>query len=103
MIRTVFSASSAGRLRTRCETGVDDAMKDKDRISERERKDRIATRLRNALNRNALKTNLLPLRSLETATRKRRAQKKRAADAAAAPSTETISTEAISDKTFPGR
>jgi hypothetical protein len=51
-----------------------EAMKYKDRISEREYQDRLENLLKNALN-----ANLQPLRSLETATKKRRAQKKKAA------------------------
>ena len=50
-----------------------EAMKYKDRISEREYQDRLESLLKNGLN-----TNLQPLRSLETATKKRRAQKKAA-------------------------
>jgi hypothetical protein len=49
-----------------------EAMKYKDRISEREYQDRLELLLKNALN-----TNLQPLRSLETPTKKRRAQKKK--------------------------
>ena len=50
-------------------------MKEKDRISEREYRDRLESFLKNALN-----TQLRPLRSLETATKKRRSQKKKAAN-----------------------
>ena len=49
-----------------------EAMKDKDRTSEREYQDRLESFLKNAFN-----THLQPLRSLETATKKRRAQKKK--------------------------
>ncbi len=50
-------------------------MKEKDRISGRQYRDRLESFLKNALN-----TQLPPLRSLETATKKRRAQKKKAAN-----------------------
>jgi hypothetical protein len=62
-----------------------EAMKYKDRISERECQDRLESLLKSALN-----TNLLPLRSLETATKKRRAQKK-ATDSGFTKSTKTTS------------
>ena len=51
-----------------------EAMKYKDRISEREYQDRLESLLKGAVN-----TQLRPLMSLETATKKRRAQKKKAA------------------------
>jgi hypothetical protein len=47
-------------------------MKDKDRISERDRLDSVL--------KNTFHTQLWQLRSLETATKKRRARKKKAAD-----------------------
>ena len=50
-------------------------MKKKDRISEREYRDRLESLLKSAFN-----TQLQPLRSLETATKKRRALKKTAAE-----------------------
>ena len=50
-------------------------MKAKDRICEREYKDRLESLLKTTFN-----TQLQPLRSLETATKKRRAQKKAAAN-----------------------
>ena len=49
-------------------------MKKKDRISEREHRDRLEGLLKSAFN-----TQLQPLKSLETATKKRRALKKKAA------------------------
>jgi hypothetical protein len=49
------------------------AMKDKDRICEREYQTRLESLLKNAFN-----SQLQPLRSLETATKKRRAQKRAA-------------------------
>jgi hypothetical protein len=52
-----------------------EAMKDKDRISEREYQDRLEN-----LRKNAFNSQLQPLRLLETATKKRRAQKKKAAN-----------------------
>jgi hypothetical protein len=51
-----------------------EAMKDKDRISEREYQDRLEN-----LRKNAFNSQLQPLRLLETATKKRRALKKKAA------------------------
>jgi hypothetical protein len=62
------------RREVRCVMEWNEAMKYKDRISEREYQDRLENLLKNALN-----ANLQPLRSLETATKKRRAQKKKAA------------------------
>ena len=61
-----------------------EAMKYKDRISERECQDRLESLLKSALN-----TNLLPLRLLETATKKRRAQKKAATDSGFTKSAKT--------------
>ena len=49
-------------------------MKKKNRISEREYRDRLESLLKSAFN-----TQLQPLRSLETATKKRRALKKKVA------------------------
>jgi hypothetical protein len=49
-------------------------MKKKNRISEREYRDRLESLLKSALN-----TQLQPLRSLKTATKKRRALKKKVA------------------------
>ena len=63
-----------------------EAMKYKDRISERACQDRLESLLKSALN-----TNLQPLRSLETATKKRRAQKKKATDSGFTESTKTTS------------
>jgi hypothetical protein len=68
------SLSEGDRREVRCVTEWNEAMKYKDRISEREYQDRLENLLKNALN-----ANLQPLRSLETATKKRRAQKKKAA------------------------
>jgi hypothetical protein len=58
----------------RCTTERSEAMKDKDRISEREYQDCLEN-----LRKNASNSQLRPLRSLETATKKRRARKKKAA------------------------
>jgi hypothetical protein len=63
-----------------------EAMKYKDRISERGCQDRLESLLKSALN-----TNLQPLMSLETATKKRRAQKKKATDSGLTKSTNRIS------------
>jgi hypothetical protein len=63
-----------------------EAMKYKDRISERGCQDRLESLLKSALN-----TNLQPLMSLETATKKRRAQKKKATDSGFTKSTKRIS------------
>ena len=63
-----------------------DAMKYKDRISEREYQDRLEGLLKSTLN-----VNLQPLRSLETATKKRRAQKKTITDSGRSKSTKMIS------------
>jgi hypothetical protein len=60
------------RHEARCTTERNEAMKDKNRISDQ---DRLESLLKNAFN-----TQLQPLRSLETATKKRRAQKKKAAN-----------------------
>jgi hypothetical protein len=69
-----ISLSADNRHAVRCVTERSEAMKDKDRTSEREHQDRLERFLKNAFN-----TQLQPLRSLETATKKRRAQKKKAA------------------------
>ena len=69
------SLGADDRREVRCVTEWNEAMKYKDRISEREYQDRLESLMKNALN-----TNLQPLRALETATKKRRAQKKKAAD-----------------------
>ena len=61
-------------------------MKDKDRTSEREYRDRLECFLKNAFN-----AHLQPLRSLETATKKRRAHKKAAASSVFTNSTKTNS------------
>ena len=65
------SLSADDRHAARCVTERSEAMKDKDRTSEREYQDRLESLLKNAFN-----TQLQPLRSLKTATKKRRAQKK---------------------------
>ena len=62
-----------------------EAMKYKDRISEREYQDRLE-----GLPKCVLNTNLQPLRSLETATKKRRAQKKKATDSGFTKSTKRL-------------
>jgi hypothetical protein len=66
------SLGADDRREVRCVTEWNEAMKYKDRISEREYQDRLELLLKNAFN-----TNLQPLRSLETPTKKRRAQKKK--------------------------
>ena len=69
-----ISLSVDDRHAVRCVTERSEAMKDKDRTSERQYQDRLERFLKNAFN-----TQLQPLRSLETATKKRRTQKKKAA------------------------
>jgi len=69
-----ISLSADDRHAVRCVTKRSEAMKDKDRTSERQYQDRLERFLKNAFN-----TRLQPLRSLETATKKRRTQKKKAA------------------------
>ena len=93
MIRTAPCFSNPGlslgaddRREVRCVTEWNEAMKYKDRVSEREYQDRLETLLKNVLN-----TNLQPLRSLETATKRRRAQKKAATDSGLTKSTRTTS------------
>jgi hypothetical protein len=80
------SLGADDRREVRCVTEWNEAMKYKDRVSEREYQDRLETLLKNVLN-----TNLQPLRSLETATKKRRAQKKAEADSEFTKSTRTTS------------
>src|SRR5258705_3170623 len=69
-----ISLSADDRHEARCAPERSEAMKDNDRICEREHQDRLESLLKSTFN-----TQLQPLRSLETATKKRRAQKKKAA------------------------
>ena len=70
-----ISLSADDGHESRCATEWSEAMKYKDRISEREYQDPLESLLKDAVN-----TQLRPLMSLETATKRRRAQKKKAAN-----------------------
>jgi hypothetical protein len=67
--RLIAYATIFQPLCARCTTERNEAMKDKDRISERA--------LLESMQKYAFRTQLWQLRSLETATKKRRAQKRR--------------------------
>jgi hypothetical protein len=80
------SLGAVDRLGACCALEWSAAMKEKDRICEREYHTRLESLLKTTFN-----TQLQPLRSLETATKKRRAQKKAASHSGCTKSTTTSS------------